>query len=241
MAFIQLITDFQTGAYKIGILKQNLLNSIESVEIIDISHDIRLNNITEAAFVAKQLNKTVKTLTINYIKVGFANRLIIYQQDLQWYVVPDNGLIALIFEINDLSNLYSLNSNDELEAFKAIINGEKISASGTIILRNSKKPEIQENRIICERIFTDKLGNCYFNLLKSEFDSVFKPNQFGARIQYINITAIGKISSKITDEEQGKASLSFSKSGFLKLAINNGNAAQLFRIKEDSKIIIDKI
>ncbi len=241
MAFIQLISDFQTGAYKIGVLKQHLLNAFENIAIIDINHDIRLNNINEAAFIAKQLPKTDKTLTITYIQVGYAHRLIIYQQNLHWYILPDNGLLSLIFDINDLNNLYTLNNNSEIEAIDAILNQGKLLPSGAIVLKSLKKPVIEENRVICERIYTNKLGNCYFNLQKNEFENVFSQIPFSARIQFVPSITFSKISGHLKNEEQGSALLTFSKSGYLKLAIKDGNAAQLFRIKEDTKLIIDKV
>lgn len=241
MAFIQLISDFQTGAYKIGVLKQNILNTFENIDIIDINHDIRLNNINEAAFIAKQLPKANKVLTITYIQVGYAHRLIIYQQNMHWYVLPDNGLLSLIFEINDLNNIYTLNNNNEIEAFEAILNQKNLISSGAIVLKNLKKPVIEAQRIICERIYTNKLGNCYFNLQQNEFEQIFKQHPFTARIQFVPSITFNKLSGNIKNEEQGSALLSFSKTGYLKLAIKNGSAAQLFRIKEDTKIIIDKV
>jgi len=241
LAFIQLISDFQTGAYKIGIMKQALLNTLENIDIIDINHDIRLNNINEAAFISKQLLTVDKTLTITCIQVGMAHRLIIYQQNLHWYILPDNGILSLMFDINDLSNLYSFNNNNQIQAIQAILNQDTIPKSGAIILKSLKKPMIDEKRIICERIYTNKLGNCYFNLQKEEFEAVFGNFSFNARIQFVPSVNFSKINLNIFEQDQGGATLTFSKKGFLKLAIYNGNAAQLFRIKEDTKLIIDKL
>lgn len=224
-------------------LQSRLKQGLKDIDIIDITHDIKPQNIVEASFVLKHLSADGQTPVITIVSMGEDARQIIYQHDLQWYILPDNGLLTLVFEAPDKNKTFAIQPDELITAIKVITDGKgsTLQPAGNTVMRYPKKPMVHEQMIVTERIFTDKLGNCYFNLTQSAFDEFFEPNRFRARIQYVPGTFFYKISRNLSDVEPGDSLLSFSKQGFLKLSINQGNASQLFRIKENTQIIIEKI
>ncbi len=243
MAIIQLISDFQSGSYKIGLLHSQLLNTLKGVDIIDISHDLRLQNIVEASFVLKQLQNPENQGMVSIVRIGSNFRSIIYQHKNNWYIFPDNGLISLVFELNKNDVFYTFENEHLADVVKRLLQNDlgKLTKINDIVLKTQKKPMVHEHMVVCERIFTDPHGNCYFNLTKDLFEENFEKGRFNAKIQYIRDANFYEIYQDYNDVDQGVALLMFSKTGFLKLAINQGNASQLFRIKEDTKITIQKI
>ncbi len=243
MAIIQLISDFQTGSYKIGLLHSKLLRAFNDAVVVDISHDVKLHNIVEASFILRHLQTPENQGSVVLVNVGAAKRRIIYQQADNWYLLPDNGLISLVFELSRQDKVFAVDYDQTEEAIRWIMENDTkhLPIVNDYMVRIQKKPMEHDNMIVCERIFTDRFGNCYFNLTKQMFDGFFEPGRFNAKIQYVRDTNFYEISRAYEDVNPGDSLLMFSKIGYLKLSINQGSAAQLFRIKEDSKIIIQKI
>lgn len=243
MAIIQLISDFQSGSYKIGLLHSQLRQNLKEIDIIDISHNIKLQNIVEAAFVVNQLEIDENQNIITLVRIGSKGRNVIYKHKNNWFIFPNNGMISLLFELNKNEIIYEC-ENDELMLVinQLILNDtSRLKRIENAVLKTPKKPMEHDHMLVCERIYTDPHGNCYFNLSKTQFEQTFEKGKFNAKIQYVRDANFYEIHSDYNDVGQGAALLMFSKTGFLKLAINQGNAAQLFRIKDSTQISIFKI
>jgi S-adenosylmethionine hydrolase len=243
LAIIQLISDFQSGSYKIGLLHSQLLQGIKDIKVVDISHQIKLQNIVEAAFVVSQLEFDGNEKIITLVRIGSLSQNIIYKHRDKWFVFPNNGLISLVFEIGKNEMLYSCENNEIITVLNQLIQNDtsQLKRAENVVMLTQKKAMEHDHMIVCERIFTDPHGNCYFNLDKTQFDQKFEAGKFSAKIQYVRDVHFYEIHKDYNSVGQGLALLMFSKTGYLKLAINQGNAAQLFRIKENTVISITKI
>jgi S-adenosylmethionine hydrolase len=243
LGIIQLISDFQTGSFKIGLLHSKLLQALKDVDIIDVSHDVKLQNIVEASFILKNLQTIENQSSVVLVNVGLTEKAIIYQHHKNWYILPDNGLIGLVFDIKAKEDVYTVEKEGVTDAIQHIFNNETdlLLKTNRFVVKIKKQPMINDNMIVCERIFTDRLGNCYFNLTREIFESNVDPLRFSAKIQFVRDTSFDKICEQYMDVNPGDSLLKFNKAGFLKLSINQGSAAQLFRIKENSQIIIYKL
>ncbi len=242
MSLVYLISDFQEGSFKIGLLRSKWLNALPKPDIIDITHDIHLNNTIEAAFVEKQIQYPENQNIITVVKVGEQKTSIVYQHSDRLYILPNNGLIGLIFEDFNPSNAYIIESEQETLAANWFLENklEKLNKAGqNLIRRYSKQAQFTGNIAIAEVVYTDKHGNCYFNLKSEQFADFVNNRPFTAKIQHYIGFVFDQISESVNDVDQGESVLRFSKSGYLKIQINQGNAKQLFRIKEDTKIIIE--
>jgi S-adenosylmethionine hydrolase len=242
LSIVFLISDFQSDSYKIGLLKHRILTRHKDIDIIDITHNIRLNNTIEAAFVARQVQMAENQGSIMIIRVGKSGRMIVYQHLLNLYILPDNGLLTMLFDNPDLGKVYAVENERETEVMELFAQGrlnELKPAGNSMLISYNKQLNVHSDFIVSEVIFTDRHGNCYFNLTKDMFDGFVKNRPYSLRIQHYSGQVFSRVSNSVNDVNPGDALLSFSRAGYLKLQINLGNAKQLFRIKDDTKIILE--
>lgn len=242
MSRLYLISDLQTGSYKTGLLRAKWIDRIKNIEIIDITHDIRLNNIIEAAFVSKHIHYPENLNTITHFKVGSCNDWIVYQHSMNLFVLPNNGLIGMLFQDIDYNRVWLTEDGNEIDYTIKLLKGEikqPMPAGNKLVIRYARLANISNDTIVAECIFTDGHGNCYFNLSENELKQFLNGRNFSIRIQHYTGHYFREIGRTLSDSDPGEALFRFSKEGFLKLQINLGSAKQLFRIKEETKIIID--
>lgn len=222
-------------------MKQSILKNDTSAIIIDFFHHIRLNNINEAAFIAKKIKNTDNQKHIIVIKVGNAKQCVVYQHLTNYYVLPDNGLLSLIVDSIDSEKVFSYSIEDEDKAFNYIINNQLnlLKKAQNYVSLFSRKPFINGNIITAEVIHIDFHGNCYFNIDEITLKDFISNKSFNIKVQnHIGIIT-QKISLNVFEISDGNPGVLFSKNGYLKLIIKMGSAMKLLRIKENTKIIIE--
>lgn len=242
MSLVYLISDFQEGSYKIGLLKSEWLIALRKPEIIDITHNIRLNNIIEAGFVEDQIQYPANQNIITLIKVGESHESIVYQHSDRLYILPNNGLIGILFDKFDPNAAYMVESPLETQAAMAFLENrlDKLPKAGNRLnIRYPKQLSATHNILVGEMIYSDRHGNCYFNLKRPVVEQFIGEKKFRIKIQHYISPIAEKISQSVNDADPGYPVARFSRSGYLKVQINLGNAKQLFRIKEETKIIIE--
>lgn len=211
-------------------------------QFIDISHDVRLNNITEAAFMADQIELAPEHQHIIVVQVGHTPVSVVYQNDHVLYILPNNGIIGMLgFQIQG-EHAYLCRKEDEHKAAALYLNNgiSQLSKAGDKMeIRYSRQANINGDIATVFCIHSDQHGNCYFNIKREQFEQFVNDRKFSIRIQYIPGVEFKNLTESIRNSQQGEAILKFSQSGYLKLQINQGNARQLFRIKDDTKIIIE--
>ncbi|MFZ1496534.1 MAG: SAM-dependent chlorinase/fluorinase, partial [Saprospiraceae bacterium] len=102
MPIITLTTDFGLQDYYVATLKGALLQKSNQLNIIDISHNINHYDIVQAAFVLKNAFNHFPSNTIHLVcvnnYVSAEPSIIVAKHWGHYFVVPDNGLMALLFE-----------------------------------------------------------------------------------------------------------------------------------------------
>lgn len=243
LSFILLISDFQNNSHKTGLLKTGILRTIPDSTIIDITHQIRLNNLIEAAFVIRETLPVVDSGSVLLVKVGASRNMLVYQHQGSLFILPDNGLIGMAFEAPDHRHMYRIPAGEEIKAIRAFSeNGLHLlpPAGNNYVSMLNKTLQINGDIAVAECIFSDGHGNCYFNISETEFAEFTAKRNFAIRIQHYTGQIFKRIHRHISDVSPGEALFRFGSGGRLKLQINMGNARQLFRIKDDTKIIIER-
>lgn len=242
MHTVQLITEFSSSSFQVGLLKKSLFK-LGLNQIIDITHQIRLGNITEAAFVCKQVLIESDNHFITLVLVGNSTKKIVYNFYNNWLILPDNGLLNLIFPEIDLHHLWSANQFTLEETLEIVKNNklELLTPNPHYVIKYPKKSNNTGECLIGERIFSDELGNVYFNIQKNEVFDFLNGSSFKLKIQHVPNVFFYEIKDSVHQVDEGVAVFTFNKTGYLKLSINQGNAMKLFRLKDDTKLMIEKI
>jgi S-adenosylmethionine hydrolase len=243
LSAILLISDLQNDSYKIGILKSEIYAQYPDALIVDITHSIKLNSTIEAAFVCKQLPENPKGGNIYLNMVGFKKDWVAYVHQKNLYIFPNNGLISMVFETLNQDEVYMFPSGDYLkciEAFKQNKMNSLNKADVHLSLSYNKSLQINGDMAFAECIFIDKIGNCFFNITESQFKEFVGNGHFRMRLQHYLGISFSRIGKNVSDASAGSEVFTFNRSGYLCLQVNMGNAKQLFRIKDDTKIIIER-
>ena len=218
------------------------MNALPTVSVVDITHEVRLNNLIEAAFIAQQLETHPSDKQVVHIKVGNTPESVVYARNNILYILPNNGLIGMLTDFVQSDNVYLCANGSEPQAYELFLNNrlqELPQAGERLQIRYARQANFHTDMATAECIYADRLGNCYFNIRKDQFESFTGARAFHIRIQHFLGVEFKKLVESIRDANPGEAIFRFSKSGYLMLQIHQGNAKQLFRIKDDTKIIIE--
>ena len=103
MPIITLTTDLGNTDHYVSAVKANILRQLESVNIIDISHNISTFNVLHAAFVLKNVYKDFPPGSIHIIGVNAESsektpHIAVYA-DEHYFIGTDNGLFSLLLDI----------------------------------------------------------------------------------------------------------------------------------------------
>ncbi len=199
MPLITLLTDFGLKDGNVAAMKGVIHNIAPETHLIDISHDIRPQNIPEAALILSRSAPFFPTGTIHLVVVdpgvGTDRRPIGVQLGGQYFIGPDNGVISMLLKLVEASNLkvsfVHLNKPGFwLPQVSDVFHGRDIFAPCAAHLAIG--------------ITLDELGERITDIIRLEFpEPILK--KYGYTGDVIHIDHFGNISSNIRIEHlQGK-------------------------------------
>jgi S-adenosyl-L-methionine hydrolase (adenosine-forming) len=98
---LTLATDFGLADHYVGAMKGVILSICPRAQITDISHEVTPFRIAEGAFVIAQAYRYFPPKTVHVVVVdpgvGTARRPILMDAAGQYFVAPDNGVLAMIY------------------------------------------------------------------------------------------------------------------------------------------------
>jgi len=98
---VTLTTDFGLRDHYVGAMKGVILGICPQAQIVDITHDVRPFRISEGAFLIAQACACFPAGTVHVAVVdpgvGTARRPILLAAGGQYFVAPDNGVLALVY------------------------------------------------------------------------------------------------------------------------------------------------
>ncbi len=250
---VTLTTDLGWKDYYLGSIKGSILSIDSSVNVVDVSHDIKTYDIVEAAFVLKNVYPNFPKGTIHLINVNsFQNRkpyFLVVKANDQYFIGPDNGLFTLVFEdlpstiyqvAIEIGGTFPLNSiiakivGHLLHEKPLIEIGEPLSE---IEQRIALQPVISKSQIRGTVIHIDNYENVILNINKSLFDRVRDGRSFA--LYFKRFDPICVICDHYADVSVGETLCLFNSAGYLEIAINMGKAASMHSLNLDETIQID--
>ncbi|MCD6460556.1 SAM-dependent chlorinase/fluorinase [bacterium] len=262
MPIITLTTDFGYNNWFAGCMKGVIASIAPDAKIIDLNHGISKFNISEASFSLTASIDYFPDKSIHIVVVdpgvGSNRRPIIAITEKCVFVAPDNGVLSPFLKKPDVKIYHLANKkfflNDISQTFHArdifapvaahIANGIPINKIGTqitnpIYLENDFfiKDNINtaQSPINAKIIFIDSFGNLITNVHKS---MITDKNDIKIKL---NNYEISKISKNYHCVEKKSAVALIGSSGFLEIAVNQGNASTFFKagINNPLEIIIN--
>jgi len=258
MPAITLTSDRRSEDFYLGRVKGQLLTDCPSHQVIDLAHNISLFSLTEAAFILKNSYNNFPEGTIHIIGVdaeeNSSQAHYIVKAANQYFICADNGIFSLIFDENvsiqkivKITNCKKVNS-----ALPAMIKFAKVAKR---IIENPELDEIGETQKAFKRkfgfspasngtsltgrvVYIDSYKNVITNITREIFSEAAKEREFTIYVGS-NRNTIHNISESYIHIPAGVLLAKFNSLGLLEIALNKGQAADLFGLTKSSEIRIN--
>ncbi len=252
MQIITLITDFGLKDHYVGLIKGGLLSQSSSLNIVDITHNIKNFDIVHAAFVLKNTYLEFPKGTIHIINVKTFHEkpsdFICFERNEHFFIGPDNGIFSLAFE-DEVKNIFIL-ENKTLgvfgmkqifaDAVKHIISEKPIHEIGLpakeIERRISLQPVMSNGQLRGSVIHIDNYGNAILNIDRLLFNQICGGRKFA--LYFKRNEPITKISKKYSDVPVGELLCLFNSANHLEIALNMDRVTEKYGLKMDDSIVI---
>jgi S-adenosyl-L-methionine hydrolase (adenosine-forming) len=251
---VTLTSDWGEADPGIASFKGNLAKKGVNCSFTDISHDILRDDLQHAAYLIESSYRFFPKGTIHCIFCGIPSGavlpIITAFHDGHFFIIPDNGLISLIFEplpieIRTLTNTRLGTEASDIFYFylEAVYHLLGIEQKNNQHFLNADvwKPfpapkkflnnnvDFFDNIISCKVLLTDNFDNVILNITRETFLKVIENKVFVIKVDgKRNIT---RISDWYGDVPVGDALCRFNSSDYLEIAVNHGSAAELLNFK----------
>jgi S-adenosylmethionine hydrolase len=254
MSIISLLSDFGYKDPYVAEMKAVILSINPQVRIVDITHKIEKFNVRMGAYVLASVAPYFPPSTI-YVAVvdpgvGTKRRSIIAETNRSLYVGPDNGLLMLAALKEEVINVYQIdNPKYILSHVSKTFHGRDIFAPAAAYLAGENKPsdfgqaihdyvlpkfakvQARDGELQGEILHIDDFGNVISNIELRDLNTMglHKGNSLliglgGRTLTLPFCSAYGEVPS-------GTPLALIGGSNFLEVAINQGNAYQIFKAR----------
>lgn len=252
---ICLLTDFGNDDHYVGVMKSVIVSKNPNVNIIDICHTIRAQNITHARYILDSSKDYFPQSSIVMIvvdpDVGSDRKILVIKSDSKYIVAPDNGILSdlinkntEIYEITDKSiflndSIHTFHGRDRFSPIAAYLSiGEELENISRridiseIILLNDLYTASDGNVINGKIVHIDGFGNCVTNIKSDILESAKSIKIFDLEL--------GEIHRSYYEVEIGEAIAYIGSTGLLELGIRNGDFAGYNSIELNDEVIVTK-
>ncbi|SHH37613.1 SAM hydrolase/SAM-dependent halogenase family protein [Thermosipho atlanticus] len=242
---IVFLTDWGNSHY-VGICK-GVIRQISDSEIIDLTHEISSFNAREAMYILYRSfyhfpKNTIFLVVVDY-GVGSSRKAIAAKTRNYYFVGPDNGIFTLVFEEEPPIEIRELNNKKYHYLNSQTFHGRDIFAPAAAYITNGKfkelgdllpnyatlpyiKPKKSNKKITGEVAYIDKFGNIETNI-PFEWIKEFETLKIRKKRKYIEIPVVNYYSEVLP----GQLIAHNDSTDYLEIAINQGNAANLLKLK----------
>ena len=258
---ITFLTDFGTSESYVGVMKGVVLNIFADVQLVDITHDVAPQQVMAGAWQLATSYRYFPAGTIHVCVVdpgvGSARQPIALHAGDWFFVGPDNGLFSYVLaeqpvhEAVVLSNAaYHLpqvsttfHGRDIFSPAAAhIASGVSLAALGTRVDPSTLQridtdlPERQGGEIHAHVVLADHFGNLISNIPFSLVPDLFSSSsvRLDFPAQGISVSERRRFFSAATNE--GKPFIYVGSSGYVAVAIQNGNASKTLGVEDGAAI-----
>jgi S-adenosyl-L-methionine hydrolase (adenosine-forming) len=247
---ITLTTDFGLSDPFVGIMKGVILGITPDAQLVDISHDIRSYDTTEAAFMIENAYRYFPEGTVHVVVVdpgvGSTRRPIAASSHGQFFVAPDNGVLSTVLQ-NETYHIQ--NSGLFLKSVSQTFHGRDIFAPvaahlasgtpletvGTRISDFIKKPlpvpRREGRKLVGTILRIDKFGNVVTNVRRSDLSSGFTMRVAG--------TPITRLCANFSEAEPGEFFAVEGSTGYIEIALNQASAADRLNLASGAEIEVE--
>ncbi len=252
MKIVTLITDFGLDDHYAGLIKGAILSQYSSLNIVDITHNVKNFDIVHAAFILKNTYAEFPKGTVHIMNVktfyGKKSDFIAFEKDGYYFIGPDNGIFSLAFG-DGLGTVYQLeNGQDGVFKMKDIYANavahlamekpfHEIGLPAEDVERRiSLQPVMSNGQLRGSVIHIDNYGNAILNIHRTLFNETCGGRRFS--VFFKRTEPITQLSNQYSDVPVGDLLCLFNSSDHLEIALNMDRASEKYGLKIDDSVII---
>jgi len=259
---IAFLSDWGLKSYYVGVCKAVIYSINPEAKVIDLTHEVEPFCVREAMHILYRAYRdfpprTVFLAVVDY-GVGTERKAIAFSTKSGYlFVGPDNGLFTLIAkediicEVRELSNTSFFYKKEPSSSFHGrdifapcaafLSKGTPLENFGSplsgITFLNYQKPQLKKDKIVGEIAFFDRFGN-----IETNIPEIWLSDQKGLKFyQKLPICIDSKMYMAYYvptygNVPRGEILLHGDSSGFLEIAVNQGNAREKLKVKTGSVV-----
>ena len=249
MGIITLLTDF--GSFYPSVMKAVMLSIAPSANVIDITHDVTPQNVTEGSFILREAVKYFQRGTVHVAvvdpTVGTERCGLVVEAGGQYLVGPDNGLLipaarylgdVEVMTIDMQAKSHTFHGRDVFAPIGARLSigiMEHLTKTSYYVDSTIEEPSVRDNTVVGKVLYVDRFGNCVTNISGSTITS---RTDFGG---YHTLNNSVTLRSARTYEygTGGELLLVVGSFDLIEIAMKRGSAAQALNLQIGDNITID--
>ncbi|SHE43901.1 hypothetical protein SAMN02745164_00440 [Marinitoga hydrogenitolerans DSM 16785] len=262
---IAFFTDWGNDSYYVGVCKAVMKSINKDVEIIDVLHETKKFDPKVNAYILHRFSKDFPegTIFLSVIDAGVgSNRKPIIMKAKKrnfYFIAPDNGLLTLVAEEYGIDRLIEISNENYYfrKRYSTTFHGRDIFSPAAAYLSKGvpieklgneidiinlfryKTPEIKNESIEGEVIFFDTFGNVQTNIPSELGETLFKKDD-EVIVHFENKKFKAYYERVFSDVLPGELLIHPESSGFLEIAVNQGNAKELLNLDSEGVEIVLK-
>ncbi len=244
---ITLLTDFGTADGYVAEMKGVMLSRAPGVSVVDISHDIFPQDVEAARLAVARYWRRFPVGTVHVVVVdpgvGTERAAIAVESGGQFLVGPDNGVLSPALLALDAravtlpipaSASATFHGRDVFApAAASIACGAAIDNLGEhfpspMRLRTPEATRRADGAIVGSVLTIDRFGNALTNIVARSAGSILAAGQLLPIVRTYADAGVGDVVALIGS------------SGFIEIAVRNGNASQLLQLERGAEIVLFK-
>ena len=237
-----LTTDWGERGFFAGMVKGALMNLVEGVQVVDITHGLKAFNVMEASCVVRHgcLGFPAGTVHLALRARG------------QYYICSDNGLPALVFgdEVEEVvsiptqaGGIYNFAAYNLFVPVAArLLKGAPLSDIGprhAQLLQRPRASYIQQGdyyRIYVH--YVDDYGNVYLGMSYREFEELRQGRPFVLQVKEMTVSEVSPSYARASGGSDLNLRLTVSATGQLELALQDHSLAGLAGLKVNESVLL---
>lgn len=254
MAIITLTTDLGEKDFYTGAVKGQILSSLPQAHVVDITHQVRPFDIFQAAFVLGQAWRSFPAGTVHLVNVESSHppfdRLLLLVYKGHYFIGYDNGWFSLAIQDNPDSayhvplptlSTYTFLMRDVMVPVACQLLQKTPAAQLGQPVRQIKalqllEPQASDTSIRGHIMYIDHYGNAITNIHRKLFTEVQQGRKFTIAFRR---EVLQRVHARYDEVSEGDVVAVFNVAGWLELAINKGDAAQLLGLDTSVYLQID--
>lgn len=255
---ITLTTDFGLIDPYVAEMKAVILRINPEAKIVDITHNVEKFNIRMAAYVLSAAAPYFPQNTVHVAVVdpgvGTQRKPILIETKHGFFIGPDNGILVLAAKKQGIKHVYEIsNPRFMMEKVSQTFHGRDIFAPAAAHLSKGVSPssfgkEIRkivapkfariirrDNKLLGEVLHVDSFGNIITNITAKELEWLDVKDEIVLKLKEAKLAL--KLCRAYAEVELGKPLAIIGSHDFLEISINQGNAAEAFKVKAGDRIV----